>query len=145
MQGICPGATTIVTPKLVGSRTTNGQMKATSKGEFDGFPGLRDGPNHADRLDRASRVVSACIPRKKPQTKESPSVRATYPDQLRRGSGRACQVPIARRGPMGCARGLNLAPPRRVQRAARTSAPKLDWEWVPDHGIKWQGCCPVVS
>jgi hypothetical protein len=28
--GICPGATTIVAPKSVGSRTTNGQMKAIS-------------------------------------------------------------------------------------------------------------------
>ena len=74
MPGICPGATTIVAPKSVGSRTTNGQMKATSKGEFDGFPGRRDGPNHADRLDRASRVLSARIPRKKPQAKKSPSV-----------------------------------------------------------------------
>ena len=74
LPDICSGATTIVAPKSVGSRTTNGQMKATSKGDFDGFPGRRGGPNHADRLDRASRVLSAYIPSKKPQTKKSPSV-----------------------------------------------------------------------
>ncbi len=48
LLGICPGATTVVAPKSVLSRTTNRQMKATSQGEFDGFPGRRDGPNHAD-------------------------------------------------------------------------------------------------
>ncbi len=73
LPGICPGTTTIVTPKSVGSKTTNGQMKATSKGEFDGFPGRRDGPNHANRLDRASRVLSARTPSKKPQAKKIPS------------------------------------------------------------------------
>ncbi len=30
LPGICPGATTIVAPKSVGSRTTNGQMKVIS-------------------------------------------------------------------------------------------------------------------
>ncbi len=74
MPCIRPGATTIVAPKTVGSRTTNGQMKAISLGEFNSFPGRRDGPNHADRLDRASRVLSARIQRKKPQAKKSPSV-----------------------------------------------------------------------
>jgi hypothetical protein len=71
--GICPGAT-IVAPKSEGSRTTNGQMKAISQGEFNGFPGRRDGPNHADRLDRACRVLSARMPREKTQAKKSPSV-----------------------------------------------------------------------
>jgi hypothetical protein len=74
LPGICYGANTIVAPKSVGSRTTKGQMKATSKGEFDGFPGRRDGPNHADRLDRASRVLSASTLRQKSQAKKSPSV-----------------------------------------------------------------------
>jgi hypothetical protein len=32
------------------------------------------GPNYTDRLDRASKVLSARIPRKKPQAKKSPSV-----------------------------------------------------------------------
>ncbi len=45
-------------------------MSAISSGEFNSFPGRRDGPNHADRLDRASRVLSARIPRKKPQAKK---------------------------------------------------------------------------
>ncbi len=60
----------------VGSRTTNGQMRATSQGEFDDFPGWRDRPNHADRLDIASRVLSARTPRKTvtPHAKKSPSV-----------------------------------------------------------------------
>jgi hypothetical protein len=51
-------------------------MEAIFQGEFNGFPGRRDGPNHADRLDRASilRVLSACMPRKKPQARKSPSV-----------------------------------------------------------------------
>jgi hypothetical protein len=49
-------------------------MKAICKGEFNGFPGWRGKPNHADRLDRASIVLSARIPRKKPQAKKSPSV-----------------------------------------------------------------------
>ncbi len=61
-------------PHIGRSRTTNGQMKAISYGEFNGFPGRRDGPNHADRLDRASRVLSARMPRKKLQAKKSPSV-----------------------------------------------------------------------
>ncbi len=39
LPGICPGATTIVAPKSVGSRTTNRQMNAISYGEFNGFPG----------------------------------------------------------------------------------------------------------
>ncbi len=73
MQGICPGATTIVAPKSVGSRSTNWQMNVISWGEFNGFPG-QIGPNHADRLDRASRVLSASIPRKKPQAKKNTSV-----------------------------------------------------------------------
>jgi hypothetical protein len=62
LPGICPEAATIVAPKSVGSRTTNGQMKATSKGEFNGFPGRRDGQNRADRLDRASRVFKLASP-----------------------------------------------------------------------------------
>jgi hypothetical protein len=70
---ICPGATTIVAPKSVCSRTTNGQMKVISLG------GRRDGPNHADRLDRASRGLSARMPRKKPQAKKSPSVLSVEP------------------------------------------------------------------
>jgi hypothetical protein len=74
LPGICPGATTIVAPKSVGSRTTNRQMKAIFLGEFDGFPGRRVRPNHADRLDRASRVLSARTPSKKPQAKKSPPV-----------------------------------------------------------------------
>ncbi len=79
LPGICPGSTTIVAPKSVWSRTTNGQMKAISQGEFNGFPGRRDGPNHADRLNRASGVLSAGIPRKKPQAKKSPlSVETAY-------------------------------------------------------------------
>ncbi len=49
-------------------------MKAISEGEFNGLPGRGDGPNHADRLDRASRVLSARMPRKKPQAKKGPSV-----------------------------------------------------------------------
>jgi hypothetical protein len=36
--------------------------------------GWRDGPNHADRLDRSSRVLSARMPGKKSQAKKSPSV-----------------------------------------------------------------------
>jgi hypothetical protein len=48
LPGIYPGATTIVAPKSIGLRTTNGQMKATFQGEFDGFPGRRGGSNHAD-------------------------------------------------------------------------------------------------
>jgi hypothetical protein len=67
--GFCPGATTIVVPISVGSRAT---MKAISWGEFNGFLGRRDGPNHADRLDRASRDLSACMPCDKPQAKKSP-------------------------------------------------------------------------
>ena len=38
--------------------------------------------------------------------------------------------------------GAALAPPTR---AARTGAPKRVWEWVPDRGIKWRGCCPWLS
>jgi hypothetical protein len=72
----------------------------------------------------------------------TPMLSATYPDQLRRGSGRARRVPIARGGPMGCTGGLCWPPPTR---AARTSAPKWVWGWVPDLGIKWQGCCPWLS
>ncbi len=42
-------------------------MEGTSKSEFDSFPGRRDGPNHADRLGRASRVLSARTPRQSDQ------------------------------------------------------------------------------
>ena len=42
----------------------------------------------------------------------------------------------------GLCRGAALAPPTR---AARTGAPKRVWEWVPDRGIKWRGCCPWLS
>jgi hypothetical protein len=42
--------------------------------------------------------------------------RATYPDQLGRGSGRGHRVPIVIGGPMGSAGG-RLWPPLRVQRA----------------------------
>jgi hypothetical protein len=43
---------------------------------------------------------------------------------------------------MGCTGGLCWPPPTR---AARTSAPKWVRGWVPDLGIKWQGCCPWPS
>ena len=46
----------------------------------------------------------------------TPMRSATYPDQLRRGSGRGHRVPIVIGWPMGCAGG-QLWPPRRVQRA----------------------------
>ena len=42
----------------------------------------------------------------------------------------------------GQCRGAALAPPTR---AAPTGAPKRVWKWVPDRGIKWQGCCPWLS
>ena len=42
----------------------------------------------------------------------------------------------------GLCRGAALVPPTR---AARKGAPKRVWEWVPDRGIKWQGCCPWLS
>ena len=42
----------------------------------------------------------------------------------------------------GLCRGAALTPPTR---AARTGAPKRVWEWVPDRGIKWRGCCPWLS
>ena len=72
----------------------------------------------------------------------TPMRSATYPDQLGRGSGRGHRVPIVIGGPMGCAGGRLWPPPTR---AVRTGAPKRVWEWVPDRGIKWRGCCPWLS
>jgi hypothetical protein len=54
MQGICPGATTIVASKSVGSRTTNRQMNANSKGEFD----THDDTSQAGETDQTTRIDS---------------------------------------------------------------------------------------
>ena len=76
------------------------------------------------------------------RTHATPMRSATYPDQLGRGSGWDFHATFARGGPMGGAG--ELLPPSPT-RAARTGAPKQVWEWVPDRGIKWQGCCPWLS
>ncbi len=51
-------AATIVAPKSVGSRITDGQMKTASKGEFDGFPGRRDQPRGSTRQSIQSHASS---------------------------------------------------------------------------------------
>jgi len=72
----------------------------------------------------------------------TPMRSATYPDLLGRGSGWDLHPTFARGGPMGGAGELLFPAPTR---AGRTGAQKLVWAWVPDCGIKWQGCCPWLS
>jgi hypothetical protein len=50
--------------------------------------------------------------------------------------------PLRVEGPWAAQGGCVCPPPTR---AARTSAPKWVRGWVPDLGIKWQGCCPWPS
>ena len=72
----------------------------------------------------------------------TPMRSAAYPDLLGRGSGWDLHATFARGGPMGGAGELLFPSPTR---AGRTGAQKLVWAWVPDCGIKWQGCCPWLS